>query len=68
MDKDKMVAVLSSTDPSQIALVKMTLDREKIPYFVQGEIHSAIEARFPVRFLVPKSHSNKAKEALKEFL
>ena len=68
MEEDEMDAVLSSTDPSQIALVKSLLDREKIPYFAQGEIHSAIAARIPVRFLVPRSHSNKAKEVLKEFL
>ena len=68
MEEDEMDAVLSITDPSQIALVKSLLDGENIPYFAQGEIHSAIQARFPVRFLVPKSHSNQAKEMLKEFL
>lgn len=68
MEEDEMDAVLSSTDPSQIALVKSLLDSENIPYFAQGEIYSAIAARLPVRFLVPKSHSDKAKEILKEFL
>jgi len=68
VEKDELDAVLSSTDPSQIALVKSLLDRDKIPYFAQGEIHSAIGARFPVQFLVPKSLSKKAKKVLKEFL
>jgi len=60
--------VLSTTDMNQIAFVKSVLQGENIPFHAQGDHFAAIRAPIPVRFLVPREHAQKAKQALKELL
>jgi hypothetical protein len=60
--------VLSTSDRGQIAVIKSLLEAEDIPYLAQGEQFNSIQAPVPVRFLVPKEDTARARAVLENFL
>jgi hypothetical protein len=68
MSENELCEVLSTNDASQIAFIKSLLESEGVKYFIQGEIHSAIATRLPVRVMVPAGQKEKALEILRGFI
>ena len=60
-------AVLSTSYPSDIALIRSILDSAGITYFFQGENFVYMAYPMPARLMVKKDEVEKAKELLKNF-
>ncbi|MBU0533679.1 MAG: DUF2007 domain-containing protein [Candidatus Omnitrophica bacterium] len=60
-------AVLSTSNPGDIAVIKSILDSCDITYFFQGENFVHCAYAIPTRLMVKKDQVERAKEILKDF-
>ena len=61
--------LLTTNDQGEIALFKSILEGERIPFLVQGDHFSRVQAHgMAVRFLVPRDHLEQAKKLFDDFI
>lgn len=64
MDPNELVEVYVLRNPGRVAALKLLLEQEGVPHFIDGENQAGLAGALTVRVLAPASHAEHVRKLI----